>query len=114
MHYFETRHFFNTTMWQVPRGYKARIVSGILYHVTGTTTVLSILGEGKAKYYGYIAQVDTATGTALFGLNDKVTTNFVHLLNTTDLWIPENMWIYLVGAATCYSYMILEIESIEE
>lgn len=91
-------------------GYKLRVVGGIIYHITGTNTYLSVILPGAAAQVD-LMRIDNAVASASFVINDRVTTNLLHSVETTDFWIYGPAYLYFFGDATSGAdIMVEEIE----
>ena len=95
-----------------PAGHTYRILAGFFYHVTGTTTVI-ILYDNEGEARTIFASVTSATATGLFYLNNKITTNFVSLVDTFNVPFTSYFNLQLVGAATAYFHFVVQDEWFE-
>lgn len=96
----------------VPDGEKIRITGGNMRHVTGTDTVLYVLTPLHTSAIN-LDSIAGATGSGIYFLNDKVATNHVHMIDTSNFWIPERMKIGLAGASGAWAILMLEKRPIE-
>lgn len=79
-------------------GRKLRILGGTVGHITGTNTYLSIALPSAGNQLAVIF-IDNAVASGNFGLNDRITTNTLHMLDTKDLWIIAPAFLLFYGAA---------------
>jgi len=82
-------------------------VGGQIGHVTGTNTFFYIYRREQAAFM-LLGSIATGTGTATYQLNDKVITDFTHLVDTTKIWIDSKFAFYFSGAATAYVDLLVE------
>lgn len=98
--------------YKVPLGYKVRINSGALSHVTGTSSNL-VIKDRQDNGYGSIIKIDTATASGDFVLNDRVGTNNVASMDLSQLWIPHLFRIHLATGGTG-AVVLLFLEIVED
>jgi len=80
-------------------GYKLRILGGIIYHITGTNTYLSVRLPGAAAMVD-LHRVDSLIASTSFVLNNRITTDVTTSVDTTEFWIYGPAYLYFFCAAT--------------
>lgn len=113
-HYFQWNLLTSGKTIRVPQGYQARIVCGVINHVTGTNTSLSLFDKDQKFTLTSIAFIATGTASGTFYLNDKITTGYGHIIDLNNLWIGENQLIGFTAAATAKIILQLEFKPMEE
>jgi len=88
-------------------GYEHRISCGSLHHITGSNTILYIY-EGEKIILTYLAALSGGLATQDMSLNDKITTNWVILVDTTKIWISDKQSFYLEGDNNAYAELLIE------
>lgn len=94
--------------WTPPHvGHHYRVLSGYIHHKLGFTTLL-VIYDGKITALVTLAQIASTVSTASFMLNDKILTNFVHLVNSTEIWFSHRETLRLSTGTGGYIDLLIE------
>jgi len=100
----------------VPDGKKARILVGVVRHVTGAASVLGVgfpEGLDNTMSRPTLHRVEAATGSSAFTLNENVQTNVTMQVDTDDFWLPERCSYTFIGDTAAYVTFVIELRNLE-
>lgn len=100
-----------TETWKPGADEEARILSGLLLHKLGTSSVVKLVSD-VAGIFACAISISTLTSTASFVINpvlptDKTTEELV--ANLKNVWFDQKLRISFAGDATAECFLLLEI-----